>query len=103
MAVFRLTTTDRSLREAVAVDAPSSDVIVGYGVRPTVRLFGQGGSGRAVQYTTSPEAMILAGTAIWEDWPLGVVSIDTIDLVAGAITGLRLTQPGGAMTWEVVV
>ena len=58
MAVFRLTTTDRSLREAVAVDAPSSDVIVDPGVRPTVRLLGFTGAGRAVQYTTSPEAMI---------------------------------------------
>lgn len=101
MAVFRLTTTDRSLREAVAVDAPSSDVIVAPGVRPTVRLFGFAGVGRAVQYTTSPEAMILAGTAVWIDWIAGVVIGVAEGRAKGGITGIRLTPGGPAGTWEI--
>lgn len=102
MAVFRLTTTDRSLREAVAVDAPSSDVIVDPGVRPTVRLLGFAGAGRSVQYSTSPEALILAGTAVWIDWIAGVVSGVAEGRAKGAITGIRLTPGGPAGTWEVV-
>ena len=102
MAVFRLTTTDRSLREAVAVDAPSSDVIVDPGVRPTVRLIGFASPGRAVQYTTSPEAMILAGTAIWIDWIAGSVSGIAEGRAMGAITGIRLSPGGPGGTWEIV-
>ena len=102
MAVFRLTTTDRSLREAVAVNAPSSDVIVDPGVRPTVRLLGFAGAGRAVQYTTSPEANINAGTAIWIDWIAGTVTGIAEGRAKGGITGIRLTPGGAAGTWEVV-
>lgn len=102
MAVFRLTTTDRSLREAVAVDAPSSDVIVDPGVRPTVRLFGFAGDGRSVQYTTSPEAMILAGTAVWADWDVGAIVGTAEGRAKGGITGVRLSPFGGAGTWEII-
>lgn len=102
MAVFRLTTTERSLREAVAVDAPSSDVIIDPGVRPTVRLLGFSGTGRAVQYTTSPEAMIEAGTAVWIDWIAGAVSGVAEGRAMGAITGIRLSPGGPGGTWEVV-
>ena len=102
MAVFRLTTTERSLREAVAVDAPSSDVIVDPGVRPTVRMLGFAAPGRAVQYTTSPEANINAGTAIWIDWIAGSVSGIAEGRAMGAITGIRLSPGGPGGTWEIV-
>ena len=102
MAVFRLTTTERSLREAVAVDAPSSDVIIDPGVRPTVRMLGFAGTGRAVQYTTSPEAMIEAGTAIWIDWIAGAVNGIAEGRAMGAITGIRLSPGGPGGTWEIV-
>ena len=103
MAVFRLTTTDRSLREEVAVDAPSSDVIIDPGVRPTVRLIGFYGPGRAVQYTTSPEALILAGTAIWADWGGGVITGSAEGRAKGAVTGVRLSPIGGGGIWELIV
>ena len=102
MAVFRLTTTDRSLREAVAADAPSSDVIIDYGLRPTVRLIGFADPGRAVQYTTSPEAMILAGTAVWADWGGWFVVGIYEGRAKGSITGIRLSPFGGAGTWEII-
>ena len=102
MAVFRLTTTERSLREAVAVDSPSSDVIVDPGVRPTVRLLGFAGAGRAVQYTTSPEANINAGTAIWIDWIAGTVAGIAEGRVKGGITGIRLSPGGPSGTWEII-
>ena len=102
MAVFRLTTTDRSLREAVAADAPSSDVIVDPGVRPTVRLIGFAAPGRAMQYTTSPEAMIVAGTAVWADWGGGEIIGSAEGRAKGVMTGIRLSPGGGAGAWEIV-
>ena len=102
MAVFRLTTTDRSLREEVAADAPSSDVIIDPGVRPTVRLLGFAAPGRSVQYTTSPEALILAGTAIWADWGGGVITGSAEGRAKGGITGVRLSPFGGAGTLEII-
>ena len=102
MAVFRLTTTERSLREAVAVGAPSSDVIIDPGVRPTVRLLWVAAPGRSVQYTTSPEAMIVAGTAVWADWGGGFITGNAEGRAKGGITGIRLSPYGGAGTWEIV-
>ena len=102
MAVFRLTTTDRSFREAVAVDAPSSDVIIDPGLRPTVRLIGVTGEGRSVQHTTSPEAMILAGAAVWADWDGGAIVGSADGRAKGGVTGIRLSPFGGAGTWEVL-
>lgn len=109
MAITRLTPgralnypVVRGISETVATNAPSSDVLIPYGARPTVRLIGFASPGRAVQYSTSPEQMIWAGTAVWANWPNGVIIGDSIARATGAITGLRLATTGGAGTWEVV-
>lgn len=93
---------DRQFSEAVATGAASSEVLIPYGARPTVRLIGFGGAGRAVQYTTSPEAEIRDGTAIWIDWIAGTVTGIAEGRAKGGITGIRLTPGGAAGTWEIV-
>lgn len=93
---------NREFREDVAADTPSSDVLIPYGARPTVRLLGFSGIGRAVQYTTSPESMIWAGTAIWIEWIAGTVTGIAEGRAKGGMTGIRLSPGGPAGTWEII-
>lgn len=99
MAIELLT---REFTEDVADGAESTVLLIRPKDLPTVRLLGVSGTGRAVQYTTSPEAEVRDGTADWDDWPDGVVTGDLTTRVLGAITALRLSPTGGAGTWEVV-
>lgn len=92
----------QQFRETVALDVASSEVLIPHDGFPTVRLIGFDGDGRAVQYSTSPEGMVWAGTADWADWPDGAVVGDGIGRLTGAVTALRLSPTGGAGTWEVV-
>lgn len=100
MAIFHLMPAGEF--SADIADGSESDVLLVQGARPTVRLVGVAGTGRAVQYSTSPEAKIWADTAAWTDGPDGVVTGDLTTRVLGAITALRLSPTGGAGTWEVV-
>jgi hypothetical protein len=54
------------------------------------------------QVTTSPDANVDAGTAVWQDWPKGSVTGTDSDLVYGPITALRAVSVSGAITFEVV-
>lgn len=61
-----------------------------------------GGGTMLVQFTTSSQAQILAGAAVWQDWPSGAVSATTCDVLMAPVTAIRATattQPG---TLEVV-
>lgn len=93
---------NREFRETVATDAPSSDVLIPYGARPTVRLIAFAAPGRSVQYTTSPEAMIWAGTAIWAEWGGGVITGSAEGRAKGGMTGVRLSPLGGGGIWEII-
>ena len=89
---------DQQFREVLADGQQSSEVLIEQGSLPTVRVFG---TGRTIEYTTSPRWNILDGSAVWTDWPAGVVTGGVEGRLLGAITGLRLSS-GPAVTWEVV-
>jgi len=40
---------------------------------------------------------------VWIDWPKGLVSVNTSDVVASQITALRLVQTTGAGTTKLTV
>jgi hypothetical protein len=42
-----------------------------------------------VQYTISADSLVVAGTAVWEDWPEGSNVGTKNDLIEGPVTGLR--------------
>jgi len=63
-----------------------------------------GSSGTAnVQHTTSPDAAVEAGNAIWINWAEGAVSSDTTDRLLGPITALRFTATTQNAIFEVVI
>lgn len=96
--------------ESVAATAASSVVRIPRDSRPSVAIVTADATGRAVEYTTSPDEDVVAGTAIWRTWPKGTVTsatpaADTEAVLAGPVTALRLDNvggAGGAVTWEVV-
>lgn len=55
------------------------------------------------QVTTSPVSSISAGTATWQDWPLGTVTGTITDVVMGPVTGLRGVSVAGAVNIEIVL
>lgn len=58
------------------------------------------GTNALVQFTLSDYDAIAAGTAVWDDWPSGTVTVATTDGLSGAVSALRLVSTG-ASTWRV--
>ena len=98
-----------SFREVLLASAASSVLRIPQGTLPTVSITTADATGRAVEYTTSPDTMLIDDTAVWRTWPLGVVtsaSTDMDDTLVGPVTAVRLSNAvgkDGAVTWEVVV
>jgi hypothetical protein len=108
MATIRLngyesqgTQVRREFKETLAQNQASSEILIPYEALPTVRLFGFTDPGRAVEYTTSPEADIWAGTAIWTEWVAGTVTGLVEGRLKGAVTGIRLSG-GSPGSWEII-
>ena len=60
------------------------------------------GSGK-VEFTTSPDSLVISDTCYWQDWPAGVVSATFSDAVGSPVTGLRLVRVSGTVAIEVVI
>jgi len=60
------------------------------------------GTNAKVQFTLSSYDEIETDNAVWEDWPSGVVTSATYDLITGAAAALRIVSTG-ASTWRVSV
>lgn len=71
------------------------------GAQITCLIQAGAGTGK-VQFTTSPDADVVAGTATWHDWPKGVITGTEWDTVTSAITGLRGVSVSGAITFEII-
>jgi hypothetical protein len=54
------------------------------------------------EFTTSSDAKITAGTAVWQDWNLGVVTGSNSDSLVGQVTGLRGVSSAGEIKIEIV-
>ena len=94
-----------TFRETLA-DGVTGETLV---VRPmtnqkniTIRMIAGANSGK-VQYTLSPDDLLLAGTAVWSDWEKGAVSGTEVDVAVGPITGLRGVSVSGEIDWEVCI
>jgi hypothetical protein len=68
---------------------------------PTVKAIPDAGATITVQYTTSTADDLAAGTAVWDTWPAGSVTINTSDTLLGAVTAVRAMASGGTGTLEV--
>lgn len=55
-----------------------------------------------IQSTNSDSSEVRNGTAIYRDWPRGVVTGYTKDVVVHGVTALRLVAIDGAATMEVL-
>jgi len=58
------------------------------------------GTDAKIQFTLSSYDEIETDNAVWEDWPSGVVTSATYDVITGAAAALRIVSTG-ASTWRV--
>jgi len=72
----------------------------GQPVTCTIRITGVSGK---VQFTTSTDAAVAAGTAVWQDWPEGTVTTNTSDTLLGPVTAVRGVSVSGVIDFDVVV
>ena len=72
------------------------------GPRITCRIIAGANTGK-FQFTCSPDANVIAGTAVWTDWPKGVVTGTDYDTLLGPVTGLRGVSSAGEIKIEVVI
>jgi hypothetical protein len=56
-----------------------------------------------VQYTISPIADVVAGSATWFDWASGAVGSNTVDYLDAPVQALRFVASGGEVTFEVLI
>lgn len=54
------------------------------------------------QFTTSPDASVIAGTAVWSDWPKGEIIGTDWDVLTAPATGVRGVSVSGEVKIEVV-
>lgn len=56
-----------------------------------------------IQFTTSPDDEVANDSPVWQDWPLGEVSITSSDTLVGPVTALRLARTSGTVGIEIVI
>ena len=56
-----------------------------------------------IQFTTSPDADVIADTANWQDWPNGDTSGTYSDSIISPVTAVRGVSVSGNITIEIVV
>lgn len=71
------------------------------GSRVTCTMIAGGNTG-SFQYTTSSDARVIAGTAVWQTWPEGVVTGTQSDALTSQVTGLRGVSASGEIKIEIV-
>ena len=90
------TMTEGTASEAIAIPPLNNDQSV------SVSFISDGGEGK-IQITTSPDSMVAAGTANWQDWPLGPIIVTASDSLNGPVTGIRLVRVSGTVGIEIIV
>ena len=59
------------------------------------------GTGK-IQFTLSSASSVIAGTAVWIDWPAGSVTATTVDRILGPVTAVRAIVSSGVLRFYVV-
>lgn len=72
------------------------------GAMVSVSLVIATGEGK-IQFTTSPDADVIADSAEWQDWPLGLCTDTCSDALIGPATGLRLVRVSGTVGIEIII
>ncbi len=62
-----------------------------------------GGNTGKMQFTTSSDTKVAAGTAVWSDWDRGVVTGTVTDFILSAVTAVRGVSSAGAIDFELVL
>jgi hypothetical protein len=92
-----------SAHPAAAADGVSDWVLApshNYPLTITVHP-GNGGTARC-EFTTSPLADVVAGTALWQPWGLANVGVLKIDMLASPVVAIRLVAIGAEAKMDVV-
>jgi len=72
------------------------------GARVTCTIIPGASTGK-FQFTTSPDADVLADTAIWQDWPNGNTTSTFSDSLLAPVTAVRGVSVSGNIDIEVLV
>lgn len=70
--------------------------------RITCRIIAGANTGK-FQFTTSPDADVIADTAVWSDWAKGTVTGTDWDVLLAQVTGLRGVSVSGEVKIEVIL
>ena len=70
--------------------------------RITCRIIGGANTGK-FQFTTSPVADVLDGSAVWSDWAKGDITGTDWDVLLSQVTALRGVSVSGEVVVEVVI
>lgn len=68
----------------------------------TCRVIAGANTGK-FQFTTSPDANVIAGSAVWSDWAHGTVTGTDWDVLLSQVTALRGVSVSGEVKIEVVI
>jgi len=56
-----------------------------------------------IQFTTSPDASVAAGTCNWQDWPEGSSTVTVSDALVAPVSGIRLVRVSGTVIMELII
>lgn len=80
-----------STSEVVLAVGVTSDPFLAVKPMTSITAVPGGGGSISVEYSTSTEAKVTAGTANWVAWPKGSVTVNASDTLVGKITAIRAT------------
>ncbi len=89
-----------SLADGVTGDPVVVPGLNGLPVTCTIIIVGTSGK---VEFTTSSDVEVAAGTATWQDWAGGTVTANTSDALIGPVTAVRGVSVSGEVKFQVVV
>ena len=67
----------------------------------TITLIAGGNTGH-IEFSTSADSLIAAGSGIFQTWPKGVISDTQSDVILGPITAVRCISDLGEVKYEIV-
>lgn len=56
-----------------------------------------------IEFTTSTDAKVAAGTAVWQTWPSGVVTGTVSDMLVAPVTAIRAVSDAGTINFELII
>ena len=102
MAIVNISgTKGHSYQETIASGNGDSVIVHPLNGKPLTCTLIAGSNTGKIQFTTSSEAAVIAGTATWQDWE-GVTTGTGSDVLVGAVTAVRGVSADGEVKVEFV-